>query len=262
MTKDVLDVESRNLRQVEMLNQRGGRTLSVADLLRAGTLSPEMAAYALCALQDGASLLTAAQPGGGGKTTLMAALLGFLPPGEKLRTVGEGASRVPRGLNDHGRECLLCHEIGKGHYFGYLWGREAGAFLKAAGRGVRIASNLHADTIEEIYAELTRPEFSLGADDVRRVKLILFMTIRPSLRGTVRRVGAFYSALEDGHQLLWEWDEAADAFRWTGPGAPEDVTTANGPTYADALKLTRRLLESGPTDFAEARRLALDLLTG
>ncbi len=38
-----------------------------------------MAAYAMRAMHEGASLLTAAGPGGAGKTTLMAALLNLLP---------------------------------------------------------------------------------------------------------------------------------------------------------------------------------------
>lgn len=258
----MLDVESRNLRQIEMLNQRGGRALSIVDLMRAGTLPPEMAAFAFRAILDGASLLTAARPGGAGKTTLMASLLGLLPAGEKLRTVGAGASRVPRGRNDHGRECLLCHEIGNGQYFGYLWGREAGAFLEAAARGVRIASNLHADTLEEVYSELTQPEFSLGADALRSVNLIFFMAIRPSFRGSVRRVSAVYGSLGGEHRLLWEWDETSDTFRWVGPGRPEEITTGAGIAHDRALALMRELRESGPTDFTAVRRRALDLPTG
>ena len=47
--------------------------------IQAGTISIEMAAYAMRAMHEGASLLTAAGPGGAGKTTLMAALLNLLP---------------------------------------------------------------------------------------------------------------------------------------------------------------------------------------
>ena len=70
------------------------RTLSIVDLIQAGTLNVEMAAYAMRARHEGASLLTAARPGGAGKTTLMAALLSFLPPGVPIVTVD--SSRVIR----------------------------------------------------------------------------------------------------------------------------------------------------------------------
>lgn len=46
-----------------------------------------MAAYAMRAMEQGAFLLTAAKPGGAGKTTLMAAILGFLPPDVPIVTV-------------------------------------------------------------------------------------------------------------------------------------------------------------------------------
>jgi type IV secretory pathway ATPase VirB11/archaellum biosynthesis ATPase len=75
-----MDLEQHNHRQIEQLNQRGGRMLSIVDLIQAGTIRVQMAAYAMRAMAEGASLLTAAGPGGAGKTTLMAALLNFLPP--------------------------------------------------------------------------------------------------------------------------------------------------------------------------------------
>jgi hypothetical protein len=42
-----MDLERHNHQQIELLNQRGGRTLSIVDLIQAGTLSIEMAAYAM-----------------------------------------------------------------------------------------------------------------------------------------------------------------------------------------------------------------------
>jgi len=82
-----MDFERHNHRQIEMLNQRGGRTLSVVDLIQAGTISAPMAACAMRAVYEGASILTGARPGGAGKTTLLAAVLSFLPAGEEIVTV-------------------------------------------------------------------------------------------------------------------------------------------------------------------------------
>jgi len=87
MAESAMDVETHNRRQIEQLNQRGGRMLSIVDLILAGTISVEMSAYAMRAIHRGASLLTGARPGGAGKTTLMAALLSFLPPGVPIVTV-------------------------------------------------------------------------------------------------------------------------------------------------------------------------------
>jgi Flp pilus assembly CpaF family ATPase len=69
----------RHLEEINRCNQRGGRMLSIRDLLDAGTLNEEMAAYLLAVISTGNSFLVGARPGGVGKTTVMAALLNFIP---------------------------------------------------------------------------------------------------------------------------------------------------------------------------------------
>lgn len=59
--------------------------LSVVDLLDAGTLDLRLAAYLMRVIGRGASILACAGPGGTGKTTLMAALLFFLPSNGRIR---------------------------------------------------------------------------------------------------------------------------------------------------------------------------------
>lgn len=244
-------IEDFNLAQIEMLNQRGGRALSIVDLVNARTLSAEMAAYALCAVAGGSSIITAARPGGAGKTTLMAALLAFLPPGEKLRTVGAGASRVPRGHSDHGAECLLSHEIGRGHYFGYVWAAEAHVFFQALRRGVRIASNIHADDLDDLFRELTAPDIDAGPFEVDRLDLIVFMAMRQGADGPIRRVSALHGPR---HALLWQWDEASDQHVWRAEGSPQDHLPAQSPVrFEAALGFIEHLASAGVTVYAEVR---------
>jgi energy-coupling factor transporter ATP-binding protein EcfA2 len=125
-----MDIEQHNHRQIEQLNQRGGRMLSIVDLIQAGTINVEMAAYAMRAMAEGASLLTAARPGGAGKTTLMAAILGLLPPDVPLVTV-DTSRIIHDGLQRSATEpaCYLAHEIGSGDWYGYIWGQDVGNFF-------------------------------------------------------------------------------------------------------------------------------------
>jgi len=74
----------RHCRQIDRCNQRGGRMLSVVDLIEAGTLTAELGAYCLAAVEQGASFMVGALPGGAGKTTVMGALLNFVPAGVEL----------------------------------------------------------------------------------------------------------------------------------------------------------------------------------
>ncbi len=122
--------ERGNLREIEALNQRGGRTLSIVDVMRAGTIPPEAAGFLLWRVAHGASFLTGAVPGGAGKSTLLADLLAMLPPGERIVTTPDEPA-VSRALRERPRSgrCYLCHEIGSGHWYGYLWGSTVGRFL-------------------------------------------------------------------------------------------------------------------------------------
>jgi Flp pilus assembly CpaF family ATPase len=73
-----VDVMTNNLREINSLNQRGGRMLSVVDLIDDGTLDARTSGLLLSFMAAEASFLTAAGPGGVGKSTLMAVLLSFL----------------------------------------------------------------------------------------------------------------------------------------------------------------------------------------
>ncbi len=213
-----MDIEQHNHEQIEALNQRGGRTLSIVDLIQSGTLSVEMAAYAMRAMAEGASLLTGARPGGAGKTTLMAALLHLLPRDSRIVTVdhpGVVAEALERPAKP---ECFLAHEIGSGHWYGYIWGRTVADFLALIEGPRCIASCLHADTLDELAGILCSPPLGVSREALGRVGLILFMHVRPGRWGVRRRVAALHEADGSGsHRLVFRWDDRSDAFERATP---------------------------------------------
>lgn len=244
-----MDIEHHNFRQIEMLNQRGGRTLSVVDLIRAGTISPAMAAYAMRAMHRGASLLTGARPSGAGKTTLMAALLSFLPPETPIATV-DSAGVVDRALAQPADEpvCYLVHEIGSGSWFGYLWGPDVSRYLGLIDGRRRIASCLHADTIEELRGVLCSPTLGVSTDALARVGLVLFMQMDRTGGGLRRRVSTFYeSDGAGGHVLRFAWESGSDAFRAAGP-IPDEAG------LGQYLEFVHGLAEAGGGEFRAVRR--------
>ncbi|MGD9497165.1 MAG: hypothetical protein AB7Y46_12780 [Armatimonadota bacterium] len=181
-----MDVPEANLGEINSLNQRGGRMLSVVDLIEAGSLDEQVAGYLLTAVAAGASFLCAAGPGGVGKTTLLACLLSFLPPGERICTVTDPWRLPPPPCPT----CYLCHEIGSGHWYGYLWGEAAAQFLALHRQG-RIAASLHADTVPEMQAQLLGEGVGADQADLAAVDLLAFMV----RMGGMRRVSAVYEAV-------------------------------------------------------------------
>lgn len=252
-----MEVERCNHEQLEALNQRGGRTLSIADLLRAGTLSVEMAAVAMRAMAGGASVLTGARPGGAGKTTLMASLLHLLPPGTRLVTVDSArvvAEALARPADSP--QCYLAHEIGSGQWYGYIWGRTVAGFLGLIEGPRRIASCVHADTLEELADILCSPPLGVSREALGRVGLVVFMQVRPGPGGLRRRVAALHEADgRGGHRLVFRWDERADAFERVSDEPDREGLRR----YAELMK---RLLADGEGDVRAVRREVLGFYRG
>ncbi len=235
MVGPMRDAERENQQEIDRLNQRGGRMLSLTDLLEAGTVGLDMAAEMARVAAAGGSFLTAAGPGGVGKTTLMGALLAFLPPGTRIRPVD--SERTLRRLADRepdGPECLVVHEIGAGPYYAYLWGPAVGRYFDVAtGPGRSLASNLHAETYDEAVAQLTGPPLGVAPETVGRIDLLAFMARSHGKRRVTevwRRseaVRAVNGSLRVGSNSVslqkraWLWRPADDAFERTA-SRPED----------------------------------------
>ena len=252
-----MDTERHNHQQIEQLNQRGGRTLSIVDLIQAGTISVEMAAYAMRAMEKGASLLTAARPGGAGKTTLMAAILNFLPPEVPIVTI-DSARVIRAGLGHPAAEsaCYLAHEIGSGDWYGYIWGRDVADFFSLIDGQRRIASCLHADTLEELTGILCSPPLRVAREALGRVGLILFMHVAPVPRGYRRRVASFWeTASTGGHRMVFQWVPQTDRFEQTA----ELQEPAGLKRYRDFIQ---GLLDGGQRDVEAVRRKVVEFFRG
>jgi len=225
--------------------------LSVLDLLEAGTLDPDLAAWLMARMGRGASLLVGARPGGAGKTTVMCALLNLAPPA--LPLVAATAEAVARAAaeDDPPRRCYVCHEISPGDYFAYLWGDDLRAYCRLFEKGHVLASNLHADDLPEARAQVCDAN---GVSEALfgRFDLAVFLRVggRPGrARRTVEKV---YAADGEGrHRLVFD---AAAGLRPAPTGAEESARVAAcGQFLAEALADGVRTIE-------HARRRAVAFL--
>jgi hypothetical protein len=191
-------------RELERCNQRGGRMLSVLDLLDVQTLELDLAAWLMARLSRGASLMVGARPGGAGKTTVMCALINLWPCDVELTSATASVVRAAGAHSSDGRRGYICHEIGDGPYYAYLWGAELRAYCALADAGHLLATNLHADDLDEardqVCAENRVPEKHFNA-----FHLAAFLRMEGGAWSARRRVEKVYES--DGaspHRLVFD----------------------------------------------------------
>ena len=178
--------------------------LSVFDLLEAGTLEPDLAAFLMARISRGASFLVGAQPGGAGKTTVMCALLNLIPEDCDIVAATGTAVRATSREEPANRRCYVCHEIGPGPYFAYLWGADLRAYCALARKGHVLATNLHADDLDEardqVCGDNAVPEADFNAFD-----LALFLRVRRGASGTRRWIEKAYASDDASpHTLIFD----------------------------------------------------------
>lgn len=194
---------ARHCTALERCNQRGGRMLSVLDLLDAGTLDLDLAAYLMEQIMRGASFMVGAGPGGAGKTTVMCALLNFVPADVEL--VAATAQTVRNAARGGGaaRRCFICHEIGSGPYFAYLWGRDLRDYCSLIGQGHILATNLHADDLDETRGQVCL-ENGVPEAHFNRFDLLIYLLVTGGFSRTQRRIEKVYASdSREPHALVY-----------------------------------------------------------
>ncbi len=238
-----------HVRAINNCNQRGGRMLSLVDLIDAGTIDLPLAAYLAAAMRSGASLLVGARPGGAGKTAVMCALLNFLPDQTSIRAI-DSSSVLAEGRRDEqtGQTCYLAHEISPAtYYYAYLWGQPAQTFFRLAEQGHIIASNLHADTLAETEDQLCR-ENGVARTDLEAVTLKLSLHLERTGGWRVRRrINRVYESDGSSDRLLW------DNFVRRQDSAV--VSPEEEKIYAEFLE---RLVRRDVRDIEEVRRILVE----
>jgi hypothetical protein len=237
--------------QIDRCNQRGGRMLSIVDLIEAGTVSRELAAYSLAAIGRGASFMVGALPGGAGKTTVMCALLNFVPKDAQLAPA-DGSAAIERGLKSPApRRCYLCHEIGSGSYYAYLWGEELRAYFRLPEAGHIMATNLHADTYDQAYRQVCGTN-GVSADALRRMNLMFFLSVgREGFRSRRRMATVWESDGREAHHPVFA-GESPDRLDGSDLVSAEELAAARE-TIEAVLKSGARTIEEVRTFIVENR---------
>ncbi len=175
---------------------------SIAELIRDGVLDADLGGLLWLLIEARLPIVVAAGPSGVGKSTLLAALLDFLPPDADLRPVlgsstdlgwlpeaerlgwrperrpqGEGSAAAATGSvppADPERSVLLVPEL-SGHLPWYTWGETARTVVRAVSLGYGLATTIHAESLEEVLASLAAPPTSLSGDELSHLGVVLIL---------------------------------------------------------------------------------------
>ena len=165
----------------------------IAELLRDETIDSWTAANLWAALARRRSLVVVSGESEVGKTTLLSALLEFLPPNTRRvypRGCFESFAFLSDPAIDPSQTALLINEISP-HLPVYLWGPAVGRVLEAAQRGFTLLATAHADSVHEFVGALTGSPLRIPLAQVAAFEFIVVMK-RDEANLSGRRVGGVW----------------------------------------------------------------------
>ena len=251
---------------------------SIVELIRSGVLDAELAALAWLLVEARIPLIVGALARGVGKTTLLEALLDFLPATVRridLLGVDEDFAWLPEarqlgwadevagplGAADRASPpvsptsaYLVAAELSE-HLPFYTTGSAARTLVRAASIGYGIGATIHADRLEDVHDELRSPAIGLGDDELSYLGLILIARPERGRDGQVRRrvVAAHYErpVSRDDHGHIQRLPPAVIAVRDERTGRLDHFAWGVMPELA--IRLGRA---SGEVEHDQAARAA------
>ena len=167
---------------------RSENRLTLLDLVSNRTLGLKVAAFFWLLMEHGVSIVVAAAPQLAGKTTLLTALVDFIPPWYgRVYTRGKDEDFSFLSETDPDRTYILIPELSD-HTPAYLWGEGARTLFDALGRGYSMAATIHAETPEQVLAMLAAPPVEVPGSLLHHAGVIANLRLSYGDRDMIRRL--------------------------------------------------------------------------
>jgi len=247
-----------------------GDPMSIAALIRAGTLDAELAGLLWLLVEARLPVVVAAGPRLAGKTTVLTALLEFLPPtvevvalrgwsedfawlpeagqlgwhGITTDRIGDEEAAPPTGHVSPTTTYLVANEVSP-HLPMYTWGEAARLAVRATSIGYGLGATLHADSLEDVFAELRGPDVRLTDDELSHLGVVLVLGTGRGRDGRLlRRVQAAHyirPIARDVHghvqrmnpAVLATWNASTDSFEHFAWGVATELADRVGRAARD-----------------------------
>lgn len=194
------------------------KEITIAELIKNGTMSADIAGLLWAAVDEKVSFLTAALYRNAGKSTVAKAVLSLRPKNVSLHYASNNWQVTEKLLNveKHGGY-LVVDEFSDYDYPGYLWGDEIKHVFKMLKNGYSLQASLHAESAEDAILELTQKN-QVSDDEASQIQLVIFIEMfGTSLSDAKRRVTQIYEVhrVEGGNpmgHLVFQWNIEDDSF--------------------------------------------------
>jgi len=237
------------------------------EFIRAGTLDAELGAQLWLLIAARVPLVVAAQTRGAGTSSLLAALLAFLPEGVRVvELAGEdedfawlpqatelgwpGIARLVAGTTPVRPDTtvILASKL-SGHHPASTWGQAARVAVRAASIGYGLAATIQGDSLDDVLEALRRRPVRLVEDELSHLGVVLVLRrlddgrrriaaahyVRPVARDTHGHIQRL------GPAVLTTWDPTIDTFEHFGWGIIPELAMRVGRRAGDfEIEVDRR----------------------
>src|SRR5437762_2762401 len=148
--------------------------LSIAELVRNGTMSAEVAGLLWAAVDAQLSFLTVAVPRNAGKSTTSNAVLALRPPEVPLHDVSGDPAQLDFLKQQRLGGYLVVAEFSRGPMPGYIWGEPVRRVFDTVEAGYSVQSCLHAPSVADAIDQVTRGN-GVGDQQAAALKLVAYI---------------------------------------------------------------------------------------
>jgi hypothetical protein len=162
----------------DWLFSRVNDDLSILDVVSSGTVDFKLAGLLWLLMEQRAPALVAAGPVWAGKTTILHALLDFLPPGIQQVYLRGYSEDFRFSCNCRPDNTYLVSEEISNHQYEYLWGHQVVKAFELLDNGFALGSTIHARNVREV-AYVLHSILNVPLSLIARLGVVVTLQVMP-----------------------------------------------------------------------------------